>query len=126
MAASEELFGEGYPGSFTEQSAPELRPAQLSDEMFAHENENGAYFIVPITPERTSPHSSNLTPEEERAMAQDALNRTIKSRARLAENFRKAGLEGMAGDIDVRTSGIVDEEKARLEAAQRAIEESAA
>lgn len=124
MAASEELFGEGYPGSLTNQPRPLRRQAELSEQAFPRETADGAHFTVRVGHEHATRRPSNLTPEEEFKMAQRALGRTTRSRAELEARFRKAGLDDLADGIGERTTGIIESEQERLERTRLALEQN--
>ncbi len=103
MAASEESFGEGYPGTHTNQpTPPEVRRAQLSDEMFERENAGGAGFPVSVDRTPGPHHHANLTPEEELAEANTTLQRTREHATSLADTFETAGFPDIAERVAER------------------------
>lgn len=119
MAASEELFGGEYPGTFTQQPKPHMRAAELSDNAFPEgEAQAGAHFMVPV---EVSPHRhvpANLTPQESLELALDAAAATGRTRGELADTFRRAGLAAQAEGIDLRTEQQLQQREREVQEAR--------
>ena len=120
MAASEELFGEGYPGAFTRQPEATTRPGQLSEFMFPLETEQNAHFTVSLENPTTNP-TSELSPEEDLADKLVAVGHMLQSRGKLADRFRLAGHEAIANAVDARTESEAQRRERDIQSARDAL-----